>query len=292
MGVADATLLDRRVMAVKVDNHRDARPQSGIQEAEAVIELLVEGGLTRFIALYHTVDSAYVGPIRSIRPTDPTLLKPLGAPMQISGGQRWIRRLVDSLGVDFMGEVSSGATFRISSRRAPHNLYGDTAAMRERADGRGYPDDPPEPMFVFGDPTPATGTANRIRLSWSGGNDVYWEWTGSRYLRFQGDSPHMWVGEDGDGEQIAFDTLVVLTARRYTASPGGGQSGSSVPALDTVGSGEALVFYEGNVVEGMWHRDAIEEPFALTTADGETLIVPPGLLWISVFPSNRDVTWE
>jgi hypothetical protein len=292
LGVADETMLDRRVIAVKIDNHRDARPQSGIQEAEAVYELLVEGGLSRFIALFHTVDSAYVGPIRSIRPTDPTLLKSLGAPMQISGGQAWVRSLVTRLGVEYMGEVPGGSTFRISSKSAPHNLYGDTALIRERADRLGYPDDPPPPVFVFGVPSEPSGTAERIQLSWSAGNDVFWEFDGRQYLRFQGDNAHRWLDREGEGGQITADTLVVLMARRYTASPRASESGSTVPALDTVGSGTALVFHDGVVIEGMWARSAIEEPFSLTTTSGDFLVVPPGRLWISVFPSNRTVSWE
>jgi hypothetical protein len=64
----DPTLLDRGVMAVKIDNHWNARPQSGLQEADAVYELVVEAGLTRFIALFHDNDSDYLGPMRSGRP--------------------------------------------------------------------------------------------------------------------------------------------------------------------------------------------------------------------------------
>ncbi|MCP3976979.1 MAG: DUF3048 domain-containing protein, partial [bacterium] len=69
LNVEDPELLERRAIAVKVDNHWNARPQSGIQEADMVYELLVEGGLTRFIAVFHHSDSGYVGPIRSLRPT-------------------------------------------------------------------------------------------------------------------------------------------------------------------------------------------------------------------------------
>jgi hypothetical protein len=292
LGVVAADNLDRRVMAVKIDNHVDARPQSGLQEAEAVFELLVEGGLSRFIALFHTVDSGYVGPIRSIRPTDPTLLKPLGAPLQISGGQAWVRSLVSRLGVDFMGEVTGPSTFRIGSRSAPHNLYGDTAEMRDRADRLGFPDDPPPPMYVFGNPTPHDAPATTVTFSWSAGNDVVWRYGDDGYARFHGSSPHLWESEDGDAGQITFDTLLVLVTRRYTATPRPSESGTSVPALDTVGTGTALLFYDGGVVEGTWNRSSIEEPFALTTRDEAVMILPPGLLWISVFPSNRTVEWE
>ena len=61
----------RRVIAFKVDNNLNARPQSGLQEADTVMEILVEGGMTRFLAFYMDKTSSYVGPIRSARPTDP-----------------------------------------------------------------------------------------------------------------------------------------------------------------------------------------------------------------------------
>nr|NIS29595.1 hypothetical protein [Actinomycetota bacterium]NIU19389.1 hypothetical protein [Actinomycetota bacterium] len=115
---------------------------------------------------------------------------------------------------------------------------------------------------------------------------------GERYLRFQQGDAHTWVDEDGAGSQVAFDTLVVLFANRYTARPRASESGSSVPALDTVGSGTALLFYDGLVVTGSWDRDSNGDPFSLSTDNGETMVVPPGRLWVSVFPSDRDVTWE
>src|SRR5680860_1000202 len=93
---AERDLYERRVVAVKIDNHPAARPQSGLQEADAVYEVLVEGGLTRFIAMFHQSDSEYVGPNRSGRPTDSGLMAPLGGPFQISGAQSWVCLLYTS----------------------------------------------------------------------------------------------------------------------------------------------------------------------------------------------------
>jgi hypothetical protein len=281
-------------MAVKLDNHPSARPQSGLEVAEAVFELLVEGVHTRFIALFHTVDTAYVGPIRSVRPTDARLLKPLGAPMQISGGQGWIRSLVADEGVDLITEASGGSsTFRISGRGAPHNLYGDTTEMRDRADSLGFSDAaPPQPMFVFGEPSPATGAASEILLDWANRNAVEWVYDGERYLRYQRGEVHKWVDEGDDGGQIAFDTLVVLMAQRYTEQKPPGVCCQSVPAFETVGSGDALAFFGGRVAEGTWSRESREEPFTLTLGDGSALVLPAGAIWVSVFPSNRTVSWE
>ncbi len=291
--VADAETLNRRVMAVKIDNHPRARPQSGLQEAGAVFELLVEGGLTRFIALFHGVDSEYVGPIRSVRPTDPTLLKPLGATMQAAGGQQWILRSVARAGVDLLSDArGSSSTFRISSRGAPHNLYGNTVEMRNRADTSGLPNEPPLPMFVFGPASEATGAAIKITLDWSIGNTVRWVYDRGQYLRYQGGAEHMWLDQEGNTAQVAFDTIIVRVARRFTASPRPGEIGSSVPALDTVGAGAALVFHKGRVVDGTWSRDSIDQPFVLTLDDGKPLVLSPGRIWVNVFPSGRALYWE
>jgi hypothetical protein len=292
--VDDETLQERRVIAVKVDNHPEARPQSGIQDAGAVIELVVEAGITRFIALFHDTDTEYIGPIRSGRPTDPTLLKPLGAVFQISGAQPWVQSIIRSDGVPFLGE-SSPNTFRIprGGRAYERTLYGTTPGMRDVSDNRGFPDDPPEDTgwFTFGEePTATTETAEDIALSWSGDwPTVHWVWDGEQYLRFNGETPHEWVDQESEGEQIAADTLVVLTADQYIAS---GSSGSAVPALDTVGSGQAFLFHSGGVVQGTWERGTIDEWFTITTLDGDPLVLPAGRLWVNIFPDHRTLSWD
>ncbi len=293
--VEDESLMDRRVVAVKIDNHPDARPQSGVQEAEAVIELLVEAGLTRFIGLYHTVDSEYIGPVRSVRPTDPGLLRPLGATFQFSGGQPWIQSLATAAEVPFLTE-NAPSTWRIprNGRAYERTLYSSSVLVRDEADAREYPDAPPVgSWFAFAEPTVAGTPATTVNLSWSGNwPDVNWTFDGEQYLRSNGDVPHGWVDIEGNGEQIAADTLVVLVAEKYTACPASGQGGSCVPAELTTGEGPVMVFHDGEVIEGTWQRDEIDEFFTLSSADGAEITVPPGHLWLSVFPSDREVTWE
>jgi hypothetical protein len=293
--VNNKTFVERRVIAVKIDNHPDARPQSGLQEADAVYELLVEGGLSRFIALFHQSDSEYLGPIRSLRPTDPTLVRYLAAPLQISGGQPWILSIARNEQVKLLGEGDT--TFRISRRRAPHNLYGSTKLMRQLSTTRDWSDEAPEqPIIHFGyDATPAEGEASSISLTWGSGygwSPVVWQYDAptNQYLRFNGSNPHNWRDIDGVEEQVAFDTLVVIQASKYTARPSG--DGSSVPALETIGEGSATIFFDGMYATGTWSRDTIEEPFTLTSVSGEPLVVPPGRLWFSVFPDGFPFSWE
>lgn len=288
--VTDASLLDRRVMAVKIDNHQNARPQSGLQEADAVIELIVEGGFTRFIALFHDADSTYLGPTRSGRPSDVSLVRPLGATFTISGAQQWVIRELQAAGIPLFVDVRPGQ-YRISSRRAPHNLYADTTKLRKLADKRGFKNDPPKPLFDFGPMIALGEAATDIKLSFSSATEARWKYENGRYYRWTNGKKHNWVAKDGTKEQLAFDTLVVIVANQYTAKPPSGQSGRSLPAMDTVGKGKVYLFSGGRVVEGRWAKKSVKAAFIFTTADGSIFPVPPGVPWISVFPDHRKISW-
>ena len=116
----------RRVLAFKIDNNINSRPQSGIQEADAVYEILVEGGMTRFLAFFYDKISTYLGPIRSARPTDPTIVRPFGGILVVSGATDGLVPQIRELGVPVLQEQPAPSMFRTSDRKAPHNLYGDT----------------------------------------------------------------------------------------------------------------------------------------------------------------------
>ncbi len=128
----------RRVIAFKIDNNINARPQSGLQEADAVHEILVEGGMTRFLAFFYDNTSKYLGPIRSARPTDPTVVRPYGGTLVVSGATAGLIPAIRDLEVPVLEEQNSPVMFRISSRNAPHNLYADTELVRERIEERGF----------------------------------------------------------------------------------------------------------------------------------------------------------
>ena len=318
---ADDELAERRAIAVKVDNHPKARPQSGIQEADAVFETIVEGGLTRFIAFFHQSDSDYLGPIRSGRPTDANVIAPTGAPFQFSGAQQWVKKYIRDRDVKIIPD-SGATTFRNRSRPGPHNLYGDTPSMREYADEQEWPDDPPPPLFSYGyEPTEGAPGAEIIEFHWSDHPDVVWQWDGEQYLRFIEETPHEWVASDeviaeaastttttsattttaGEGPnlpeydnvtsgQISADYLVVIKGSLYTAYDPAGR-GSGVPSIETIGEAEALVFYDGQVVRATWSRGDYTEPFVLMDEAGNEIVVPPGRMWVNFFPRYREIEW-
>lgn len=288
--VEDETLLDRRVMAVKIDNHPNARPQTGIESANAVIEVPVEG-ITRFIALFHSVDTEVLGPVRSGRPSDGRLLNPLNVTLAISGGQNWIINGLNEQVEGIIGEVRP-AMFRSSGRSAPHNLYTNTLLLRDLADERGYPDDSPPTWFNFGEIPVGADAASQVVMHFGNGFNVTWTWdaVAKRYQRVFGGVSATYRDPAGESQPLMADTLVVIIADRYTErAPSGG---TSVPAMETTGSGAAFVFAGGKMTTGTWARETPADLIVLTGEDGEEMAVPPGFLWISVVPTQNGITFE
>jgi len=285
--------VDRRVVAIKIDNHPNARPQSGLEVADAVYEVLVEGGITRFISLFHQSDTDYVGPNRSGRPTDSKLVAALaGAPFQTSGAQGWVKNIFAADGINVVWDNGT-TTYRTPHRPKPHNLYTSSILIREWADARDWPDENPRNLFSFGEPTEGDSPATTIEVEYSDSASSNWEWDEEieQYVHFQGTELHEWVTEDGDSGPVTFDTVVAMKMRKYIArNPAG--SGTSLPTVDSVGTGEAVVFFEGQAVTGTWARDEITEPFTLSTDDGADLVLPPGRIWMSLIPDDRSITWE
>lgn len=284
----DTLKLDRSVIAVKIDNHPQARPQSGLLDADAVIELLVEGGFSRFIALFHDNESEFVGPIRSLRPTDSTLVLPTGAPLFMSGGQPWVQELTVARGQRLLGE--SAGMFRSSLKSAPHNLYGRTETLRARADARGYTNRPAAPLLPIDDWPYPDETASEIELRWSDINVVTWRYFPDKrtYGRWTNSARHYVQDEDREQTQIEVEVLVILESNLYTAFPPA--DGTPVPASDTVGSGEAWVLARGRLWHGTWHRSDFDDPFELRSEDGSAASVPAGFAWISVFPTGSSIS--
>jgi len=287
---ADEDLINRRVVAIKIDNHPKARPQVVLNEADAVYETLVEGGLTRFIALYQTKDFDKVGPNRSGRVTDADLIKGLDAVFQISGAQGWVKNIYRKIDINVLYD-NGVSTFRDKSRPAPHNLFASTPKIRTIADENNWSNENPGNMFLFGEAPGSGDAATSISMSFSDAPNANWEWDGEVYLRSNGNTPHETVNPEDDIEQVSADVLVALRVREFIMKDPV-SNGTSLPTAETVGTGEAVIFYNGEVVEGTWSREEATDMFTLTNTDDTPMVIPPGRLWISLIPNEEPVTWE
>jgi len=141
--LTDPARLARPALVVKIENAPASRPQSGLDGADVVYEEIVEGGITRFLAVFHSTDAGVVGPVRSLRPSDPDIISPFGGLFAYSGG---IPNFIDVLrrtpgvtdvGVDLLDEGPDKPYSRRSGRSAPNNLYTSTAKLYAIAPGTG-----------------------------------------------------------------------------------------------------------------------------------------------------------
>ncbi len=283
--VTDPALLNRRLLAVKLDNHPNARPHSGVNKADAVFEIRVEG-ITRFLTLWMQSDAEFLGPMRSGRPTDATLLTALNQPtFAISGAQGWVQNMIRSMDINLLTETTPAA-FRVGFRRAPHNLYTTTDGLRADADAREFQDLPPTgPIWEFGGMPATAAPVSAVHIDFRG-TDVDWTWdpTTRTWLRTADGRESGWRDEDGTEGRIGFPVLIGLESEQY--------SNNGLPSSHTTGSGLAWVFADGKVVEGTWTREAETEWYTLTDADGNTIAVPPGQVWISLVPDTGGLSYE
>ncbi len=284
----------RRVIAFKVDNNLNARPQSGLQEADTVMEILVEGGMTRFLAFYMDSSSSYVGPIRSARPTDPNLVRPYGGILVVSGATAGLIPAIRDLGVPVLEEVSAPTMFRIANRKAPHNLYADTELVREYIDQKGFLfNQDVNPLYDFGNNQSNWSTgAGRITIKYSEFTTVIWKLDNDQYSRFIVDaySPdkdavaHNFITRDGYTDILQAPTIVVIQGPLYNDEV------TTLPSVLTVGVGPVTIFSGGSYIEGTWRRNDIADPFEFIDANQEPIEVPPSKQWIHILPLNGEIS--
>lgn len=149
-GVADpgGESLKRPALSVKIENsaEKGVRPQAGLQAADVVYEEVVEGLITRFLAIYNSTLPDTVGPIRSVRATDPNIVWPIGGVFAYSGGAAPNVELIRQAPVNAVDETAAGsAMFRDRSRPAPHNLFGRPAELI----AKGGKPVPPPALFQY-----------------------------------------------------------------------------------------------------------------------------------------------
>jgi len=285
---------NKLVIGIKNDNNVRARPQSGPQNADAVVEVLVEGGMTRFINIFYESDTTYHGPIRSARPTDPTVLRPLDGVLVASGATGGLIPEIVDMGVPVITDRRP-EYFRISSRKAPHNLYADTYKLKNIAISKGYKKSSnPQPLFPWGDPNINTwANGKNITLKFSSQTSTTWSWNGSSYDRtyydaYKGSSSgnvHNWINQNGTTGQISFPTVIVLLCEPYIHP-------LQLPSVKTVGEGRAIIMHGGKMLDAKWKRGSNLDPFHIVDSGGNTLYIPKGKPWISLVPNTFSPSFD
>jgi len=270
----------RPVVAVKIGNTEAAYPLSGgLHDADVIYEELVEGGITRFVALYQCHAPTRVGPVRSARTTDPRILFQYGDPpiMAYSGASPWVTEYVDEVGLISLTETSANAAYtRDDSRLAPHNLYVSIRSLYREAAKAAGDVAAPDPVFAFA--RELDGGSKRARsasVTFSYANTAEWRWSAGRWVRQYGGTPFAL----DDGEALAVDNVLI---QEVVVKPGIGSS----PDVTLTGSGRAWLLRDGRVVVGRWMRRSLDEVTLFRTRRGDDLTLKPGAVFVELVPKE------
>jgi hypothetical protein len=279
----DESAIDRPAVAVKIENNPVAYPLSGLEDAEVVYEELVEGGITRFMAIYHCTDSAQAGPVRSARLIDPAIMKPYTSILAFAGANDIVDQALNDAELVLLTEGSEG--FQRVPREgitAEHTLYVDTRPVRKA--GQEEFGDPPPELFSFGDIPDGAKKTSSINIEFSGVTHVRFDWDGEEWLRFDREAPLL----DDSGDQIGVDNVLIEEHDIELSTEIVDTAGNpSVEISDQTGSGRAVLFRDGRAITGTWNRESIEDPVSFETKDGEDMTLKRGTTWIELVPSQQ-----
>jgi hypothetical protein len=283
----------RAALAVKVENLPQARPQWGLDKADIVFEEPVEGGITRFIAVFQCQSADRVEPVRSARLVDPKILEPLGRMLiAYSGAIQPAIGEIDSktsLLSDLSDNWASSAYWTDPTRYAPHNLVTSTSALYSAAAALHYPEKPPTPIFSYGPPVLGGYPAAVVNLNFP--LDVTsWNWhkdTGLWYRSYSDTGPAMM----GDGAQVTASNVVVMFVLEHPTPYIEDDTGAHENDLALKGTGPAFVFRDGIVFYGHWERPLLDHPAVfIDSKSGATITLTPGNTWEELVPYGEKVT--
>jgi Protein of unknown function (DUF3048) N-terminal domain/Protein of unknown function (DUF3048) C-terminal domain len=283
---SDEALLDRPAVAVKIENAAVAYPLSGLEKADIVYEEAVEGGITRFMAIYHCRNASKAGPVRSARLIDPAIMTPTTRLLAFSGANQPVVNALREADIVMIQESDAGEAMSRVPRAgitAEHTLYANSAKLRKLG-AKKFDRAPPGDSYDFGDLGDATRRAGSVTINFSGATEIGYEYSRGRWLRSQ--NGNAFKTESGD--QIAVDNVLIEEHRVvFSKSIVDAAGNPSIEIADPTGSGRAMLFRDGRAIKGRWIRDSIEDAVRFETTSGDAMTLKPGTTWVELVPSAK-----
>lgn len=269
---------------VKIENTAGGEPQFGLNEADLVIEELVEGGITRIAAIYYSKLPTKVGHVRSARTTDIGLAKPVGATIVASGGASKTLEDIKSSGTQlFTYDAGSPGYSKDPSKSAPYHVLWDLQKLNETAKRGPVPNNP---YFSFGagptdqDVTKKTTSAS---VTFSPATTTDWRFTGGKWT--------LTKNRTESGKEYKADTVVVIFARVAEAGYNDA-AGNPVPETVLEGSGRAVILSGDSAVEATWRKAELGSTMTFTAkSSGKPVTIKPGQVFLEAAPRGGDITY-
>ena len=285
-GIATDGSTDARAIAVMINNHPQARPQSGLQDADLVYEILAEGEVTRFLAVYQSDFPERVGPVRSARDYYIQLAKGLDAIYINHGYSPDAKELLDNGYIDHLnGLFYDGTLFqRDKSRKAPHNSYIAFDKIIEGAEKNSFDLKGAPPAFSFlteDELASLSGNeASAFTVKYGSASfDVSYEYseTEQAYKRF---TSNIQTVDNDTGEPVLLDNIVVIEAAHKVIDNEGRRD------VDLQSGGKGYLMQKGKWNEIEWIS---KDHLIILMENQEEVKLVPGKTWINIIPDQPGI---
>lgn len=278
---------NQQVYGVMIDENRDARPQSGIDEAFLVIEAPVEAGIPRLLAFFSEDQSVEkIGPVRSARPYFIDWALEFDALYTHVGGSNEALEKIKNGATFDVNEFWNGPQFwRATDRYAPHNTYTSTELLRayvEKKQASGRTTSPLYGVWKFKTVASESVFPQRFSVRYVAPDYVFsWVYSVADkvYVRMEEDQPV----KTKEGNEIHADNIAIVITDVEVIDAIGRRS------IRTTGEGDAFVFQDGKKIQAVWKKPAASERLRFFTKDGDELEMNPGKTWIEVIEEESQL---
>ena len=294
---------NERPIAVMIDNNVGNNSQAGLQDSYITYEMIVEGGLTRIMAIYKDKDVELIGPVRSARHYFLDYAMEHDAVYAHHGWSPYAEKDIKNLDINNLnGMTDAGIFYRDTSIAAPHNVFTSTDRIRNSFSNKNYSEETNNwkvlnYSYTEIDFTPAgqdealesqtndAGVANKVSMDYSTNQirSYTYDENNKCYLRFMNNSPHI---DKTSGQQLTYKNIIIMRVNNSTLDKEGRQE------LDTTGSGEGYYITNGYVIPITWNKDSRSSKTIYTYSNDEEIRVNDGNTFIQIVPENSNVVFE
>ncbi len=309
----------QRPLGVMIENHKEARPQSGLSSADIVYEAVAEGGITRFLAIFYCQSASYVGPVRSARMYFIKFLEGYGQyPLYAHVGGANTDGPADALG--YISELGWSSYNDLNQFSVPfpyfwrdyerlknvateHTVYTSTKKLWQYAkdkrnltnvDDKGVRWDKGFLAWKFEDDAKPSDRGTVVKIDFGFWDNlasdfsVVWNYDNktNSYKRTNGGAPHL---DKNTGKQIEAKNIVVMFAKESPANDG--YEGGQHILYKNVGSGEMLFFKNGQVIKGTWSKETEEDNIKFFDTNDKEISIVRGQVFIEMLPIGNKVTY-
>ncbi len=277
-----------RPLAIMIDNASFARPQSGLDKANIVYEVLAEGGITRFLAIYATQEADKVGPVRSARPYYITKTLEHDSIYVHAGESPDAARFIREERIDDINEMIHFQPFwRTTDRSAPHNLYTSTFQLRDEAKRLGYIEMVNKGSYQFEidrEELLSGKEVSKIDIRYHSNYTVTYQYVADiqAYARYINGQPHL---DAETGKQLTAKNIIIQHSEKKVMDEEGRL------AIDFIGEDKGIIIFNGSSEEITWVKESLASRTLFYNKDGNRLAIQPGNVWIQVIHPDTQINY-